>query len=97
MNYAVLMVEVTKACSSAAGWPRSGSAGTELVRGFGEDTVVGRKPGGHHKASDGASSEARQREHGLITAPVADPSVWFVRELSVWFVRELLHCCQGRR
>jgi hypothetical protein len=83
------MVEVIKACSSAAGWPRSGSAGTELVRGFGEGTVVGREPGGHHEASDGASSEARRCECGLIAAPAADPPVWFVREL--------LDCCKGRR
>ena len=57
--------------------------------GFGEGTVVGREPGGHHEASDGASSEARRCERGLIAAPVADPPVWFVREL--------LHCCRGKR
>jgi len=42
-----------------------------------------------HRLSGGAVDELRQREHELITAAFADPSVWFLREL--------LHGTWGKR
>jgi hypothetical protein len=40
------------------------------------------------EATGGQSAEQR-REHEVITSALADPSVWFLREL--------LHACSGRR
>jgi ubiquinone/menaquinone biosynthesis C-methylase UbiE len=42
-----------------------------------------------HRLGGGATSDAQQVEHDLITSTFRDPSVWLIREI--------LHACSGRR
>ena len=42
-----------------------------------------------HRLGGGATSDAQQVEHDLITSTFRDPSVWLMREI--------LHACSGRR